>query len=548
MTRVSDPRIPAMSSNAALADRRRSLDGGRPLVLLDNGKVSSEYPALFDWLWAELAAVLPELPVQNYLDRLLERELHELGDLADDLAASRPSGVVLGLCDWGVTAPTCILAAALERHGVPTALLATPEGLAQASAMACRMAPGLPIVIVTDEDLAVADGAVSRRREVTASIVEGLTASDEVLLARFWAQESGTRPSAAPSRIIDIDTDDLSFAFTHLMGEEGLGDGLPLTAPVEARVDLFVSKGGLAADDEIWPAVPPRPCPVLAWDVAVIATMAGCPTETAPLVYEAFRAMADPAFRLFQAACTTHPSGTLVLVSGPEALQFGLVSGRGCLGPGFTANATVGRAVALSYSFLLDSSPGTTDLTGQGSPAEFTYCCAENLEESPWLGLNADLGYPSETSVSVLKCEGPRNVVDSLSTDAPGLLDTFASTIATLGGNSSYSPYAQTAIFMNPGHARLLAKAGWTKADVRSYLFEHARNDRVELDGRGLTPRWPSWFNAESTPVVLEEADLWLTVVGGPSPSSQVAIPWGYSRGVTRPLPGTARQVDGARR
>src|SRR5260221_584789 len=50
---------------------------------------------------------------------------------------------------------------------------------------------------------------------------------------------------------------------------------------------------------------------------------------------------------------STHPSGTLVLISGPRARESGIASGPGCLGPGFRPNVAVGRSVALAYSIFL---------------------------------------------------------------------------------------------------------------------------------------------------------------------------------------------------
>jgi hypothetical protein len=268
--------------------------------------------------------------------------------------------------------------------------------------------------------------------------------------------------------------------------------------------------------------------------VAVIAVMAGCEPRWAPVVFAAYEAMAAPEFRLFQAAITTHPGGTFVFVSGPRATELGLASGRGCLGPGFPANARIGRAVALSGSFLLGAQPGGSDLTAQGSPAEFAYCCAENLAESPWSGLHADLGHPHATTVTVVKCEGPHNVIDQKSTRPEALLDTFASSIATLGANTAYAPGCQTILLVNPEHAAVLAHAGWGKAEIGAYLFAHARNPRADLMYRGQGGMWPPSFAAlDALPTVERAEDFLVAVVGGAGPASQVAVPWGMGRGAT---------------
>jgi hypothetical protein len=286
----------------------------------------------------------------------------------------------------------------------------------------------------------------------------------------------------------------------------------------------------------LWPPVAPRTVPVQATDVAALAVMAGCPPSVAPIVLEAFRAMAEPEFRLFQAAITTHPSGTLVLVSGPAAAAVGMGSGHGALGPGNRASATIGRAVALSYSFLLGMRPGRGDLTLQGSPAEYTYCVAETGAGSPWPSLHEDLLADGRSTVTVLKCEAPHNVLDNTSKTAVGLLGSIADTACALGGNNLYNPRAQTVVFLNPEHARIIAEDGWSKRDVQMFLFERARRRRADLVCRGITTTWAPWVG-DLVPIVEDPADILVVVTGAPGPQSQVAIPWGYSRGVTRPLP-----------
>src|SRR5690606_19140479 len=128
---------------------------------------------------------------------------------------------------------------------------------------------------------------------------------------------------------------------------------------------------------------------------------------------------------------------------------------------------------------LLASVPGGADLTIQGSPAEYAYCCAEDIAASPWAGLHADLGVPDGTTVTVLRCEGPKNVLDHLSDTPEALLTGVARACATIHSNSAFMPSAQTVVFLNPAHARLIASAGWSKADVQRFLYEHARNRRA---------------------------------------------------------------------
>ncbi|HEY7591528.1 MAG TPA: hypothetical protein VH969_00115 [Actinophytocola sp.] len=533
-TEVIDPRIPAPASPATLAPRPRTLTGTR-VLLLDNGKLAPDYGpyrAIFDVVETALG---DGTEIRHHTDDLLRGTGARLAEVARWVRDQDVAGVVLALGDWGVSQPTAIVAAELERLGVPTSLVTTEIGGRQALAAAARMAPGLPVTTLRALRSATREEVAAEVKEVLDDILDGLTGEPAGLRERFAARPIAAPAPAERGGLLTLAGADPSAEFTVAMRESLLGDGLPLVAPTPRRVAEFL--GDRDPDAEIWPVIPPRDTPVPAGQVAAVAVAAGCRPRWAPVVFAAYEAMAAPEFRLFQAAITTHPGGTLVFVSGPDAGRYGFASGRGALGPGFEANATTGRAVALGYSFLLGAVPGGADLTAQGSPAEYTYCCAENLAESPWPGLHADLGHPDATTVTVLKCEGPHNVLDQQSSDPARLLGTFASSMATLGSNAAYVATAETMLLLNPEHARLLAAAGWSRRDVREFLFDAARNPRADLRGRGLAPIWPAWFDAaERVPVVPDAESLLVAVAGGAGPASQVAIPWGYSRAVTRAL------------
>jgi len=536
-TQVIDPRIPQPTQEPALAPRPQSLSG-RTVMLFDNGKLAPAYGpyyAVFDVLRDILAQRFDDVQLVEHTDDLLRGDAARLSELAAWVAAHDVAGVVFALCDWGVSQPTAIVAAELERLGVPTTVVATGIGTRQVLANAARMSPGLPVTELSLLRSATYESVSAQTWQLADEILGGLLDDPAVLRERFAARSVVAPPPADSSGMIELDGDDASHAFTEVMRASLLGDGLPLVAPTEARVDAFLQAAGAGPDHVVWPVIPPRSSPVSARQVAAVAVAAGCQPQWAPAVMAAYRAMAADEFRLFQAAITTHPGGTLVVVSGPDSERLGFAGGRGALGPGFPANATTGRAVALGYSFLLGAVPGGSDLTAQGSPAEYTYCCAENLTDSPWPGLHAQVAGPGETTVTVLKCEGPHNMLDQQSTDPAALLGTFASSMATLGSNAAYVQGAETILLLNPEHAQLLAEAGWTKRDVQGFLFDTARNTRADLEGRGIAPIWPTWFDqADRVPVFPSPDALLVVVTGGAGPASQVAIPWGYSHAVTR--------------
>jgi len=64
-------------------------------------------------------------------------------------------------------------------------------------------------------------------------------------------------------------------------------------------------------------------------------------------------------------------------VHGLIAAELGVHAGSGCFGPGFRANATIGRAIRLILMNVGGAWPGRHDMATQGSPAKFSYCIAE---------------------------------------------------------------------------------------------------------------------------------------------------------------------------
>lgn len=537
MTEVLDPRPPAPAMPVEPTARPAGL-AGRSVLLFDNGKLAPAYApreVIFEVIARRLRDTAPDVRLATRSCDLLLLDLSGLDRLADEIAASGVDAVVLALVDAGVGMPTAVLAIELERRGVATCTVCEGPGLNVGAAVAAAVAPGLPFVHLPVLQGADAEGVVRVTDDVGLDLLEALTGPAALTAGSADVRLPGRRTAGGT---LGVDGPDPTVAFTELMAADGLGDGFPLVAPTPERVAALVAASGADEDDLVWPTLPIRGADVPVRDVAVVAAMAGVQPSWMPVVMAAYRGMAAPEFRLFQAAITTHPGGTLVLVSGPAAESLGIASGPGCLGPGHPANAAIGRSVALSFSFLLGSVPGGADLSVQGSPAEYSYCCAENLAESPWQGLHADLAGADDTSVTVLRCEGPKNVLDHLSSAPEGLLEGAARACATIHSNTAYLPRAQTVVFLNPAHAAMVAAAGWSKSDVQRFLFKHARNPRESLRGRGIAPIWPESFaGLDPVPVAAGPEDFLVVVAGAPGLASQVAVPWGLSRAVSTPLP-----------
>ncbi|MBI2492903.1 MAG: hypothetical protein HYV94_12545 [Candidatus Rokubacteria bacterium] len=312
-------------------------------------------------------------------------------------------------------------------------------------------------------------------------------------------------------------------------------DGLPIIPPTPERVRAML--GGATAERSLG-ALPPLWRQATLEKLAVNAVMAGCEPASFPVIVAAVEAMLDPAFNLYGVQATTHPVAPLVIVHGSVAARLGVHAGSGCFGPGFRANATIGRALRLILMNVGGAWPGRHDMATQGSPAKFAYCIAERVDASPWGPLRED------DAVTVFGGEPPHNVNDHVSTTAAGILATIADTAVSLGSNVGWIlAQSQLLLVLGPEHAATIAGDGFTRADVQRFVFEHARLPlrTLKLGGMWGMQDWPAWMSAVRDdgallPQVPSPEDVLVIVAGGPGKHSAVVPNCTFSRAVGRPV------------
>ena len=260
-------------------------------------------------------------------------------------------------------------------------------------------------------------------------------------------------------------------------------DGLPVIIPTPARVSKMVLASGQDADMVLGAMGPANGMATLE-KVAVAAVMAGCLPDYMPLVLGAVKAVIDPRFDLTEMQATTHCTAPLIIVNGPARHTCGPVSSSyGALGPGHRANASIGRALRLAMINIGGGRPGTSDMALLGHPGKFSYCLAENEEVSPFPPMHVDLGFDSQDSVvTVIGAEAPHSVLFSGDGDDPNqyelLLEVLAIGLANAGTNNAILTGGMATIVLNPEHASVLHKAGLSRQDIASEIYQ-----RCEMDG-----------------------------------------------------------------
>ena len=257
-------------------------------------------------------------------------------------------------------------------------------------------------------------------------------------------------------------------------------DGLPVVTPTEERV-RWMLQGTRRDPEEPVGRIPPAMTRATVRTVAIHALMAGCSPEYLPVVLGGIRLMLREEFNLNGVQGTMHGVAPLMIVNGSYAAKIGLHGGNGCFGPGFRANASIGRAIRLMLMNLGGGIPGVGSATVVATPLRYTACIAEIAECTPWETLAVSRGYsPDEDVIACVMVESPRLCYDDASEDPEPLLAGIADSMTAMG---SWNMHVRSdmVVAMSPEHASICAKAGMSRADVHRRLVEIAGRKVGEL-------------------------------------------------------------------
>ena len=328
---------------------------------------------------------------------------------------------------------------------------------------------------------------------------------------------------------------------------QGFSDGLPVVPPTEAKVAAMLDALG-GEPGLVEARVPPRWGSLSRQVLAVNLVMAGCLPAYAPVVRAALLALCDTHFNLNGIQATTHVVSPLLIVNGPVRNSIGMNAGHNVFGSGNRANATIGRAIRLVLLNVGGAWPGDLDKSTFGHPGKYTYAIAENEELSPWAPYHVEKGYaPDASTVFVIGAEAPHSITNHVADDPEGVLDSIVSSMSTIAHNNAVSS-GHCAVVIGPEHAKTITKRGWTRHDVRMYLWYHARNKFGEVAfqhryGKVYNRSLPKWYRRDvdaDIPVVPSPDHIHLFCAGGAAGRFSLFIPgWGH---MTNPV---LRAVDG---
>ena len=318
----------------------------------------------------------------------------------------------------------------------------------------------------------------------------------------------------------------------------GWSDGLPVVPPTAERVSAMLEAGGLEPNHQL-AFIENRQVSVTAEKVAINAVMAGCKPDYMPVIAAAVEALADPAYGYHGPATSTGGSAVFMLVNGPSAQKLDINSGDNLFGPGWRANATIGRAIRLIMRNVIGTLPGELDRSSLGHAGKYTYCIAENEVDSPWPPFHTTRGFTREqNTVTVFAALAPHQYSNGLSATPEGLLTTACAQMKVSAATGRQPQYAM--VFAGE-HQAIMKKAGWSREDVQRYVFEHAKMSLADMKRALIKPGAVTSADEQTLmPIVQTPSDLLVIAAGGNAGVQSAYIPgWGGKEGsqsVTREI------------
>ena len=362
--------------------------------------------------------------------------------------------------------------AASEYAGVPSASLVCEGFVGQAGTTAAGLGlPNLPVALVPGH---VGNQSTEELRHNIREV------TCDAVIANLMTQPSD---SAA---VVEPTSKDIVFAGTfeevnRLFYENEWSDGLPIVPPTLSKIDAFLRFTDRDPDEVLGTLLPDNRAATV-WNVAVNGVMAGCRPEYMPILVALIEAMADPDYGVEHSG-NTPGSDTLIILNGPIIKTLGFNYEQGVLRDGFMPNTSIGRFWRLYQrnvaGFLLHKNDkGTFGNTWRVVLAENE----DAVARIGWEPNSVEMGFKAgDNTVTISRYTGG-DVIASVSGDTPEkqmpyladavlkqngwqLVFTVGTSMGTL----------RPLLVLSPILAETMARAGWSKQDVKQYLYDHAR-------------------------------------------------------------------------
>jgi hypothetical protein len=320
--------------------------------------------------------------------------------------------------------------------------------------------------------------------------------------------------------------------------DQGWTDGLPVVPATQQDVDEFLATVDRDPGEVIGVQEHLKRRVTVA-QAAVNSVMAGCEPEYFPVVLAAWEALGHEPASGGGAWQSTSGPAPLLVVNGPVRDRLGINYAGGVFGPGFRANATIARAIGLIVRNGYGIRPQELEQATQGLPGRWSLCIGEHEELSPWEPLSVVGGLqPGVDAVSALLIRTCEYVDNRHTESAEAVLFDLADSLARIGAYLGVR-HSSGGLVLGPEHANVLADAGYSRADVQAWLFEHAVRTRADLVAAGKAggPGGPA-EDDETFPLMPSAEDIPVLVAGAANAAiSMVFRPFGWAPWSRRSVP-----------
>ena len=253
------------------------------------------------------------------------------------------------------------------------------------------------------------------------------------------------------------------------------------------EIEKFLKYTDRSPDEEI-AKLPQANLIATPWNIAANAIMAGCRPEHMPLLIAATEAIGSESYNLNNIG-TTWGVVPFLFVNGPIVKQLGIESTERLISGG--PNPALGRALGLIIRNIAGYKPGKSQMGTFGYPLAFAF--AENEEKNPWEPFHVEHGFDRNASTvtagaTVTWGWPPSPYDDADKSAAQSALEmlsidlTKKPCIARLVERGPTGFKNMITLLLAPPVAKSLADAGFSKQDIRRYLYENAKIPMHELD------------------------------------------------------------------
>lgn len=334
-------------------------------------------------------------------------------------------------------------------------------------------------------------------------------------------------------------------------------DGLPLIPPTREAVDRMLEGTELPPEHLVGLVEPGRGRATVE-KIAINAVIAGCLPQYMPVVLAAVEAITDSRFDLRGVQCTAGMVSPLLVVSGPQLIrQLNINDSFSTMGPGWRANATIGRAIRLVMINIGYGWPGKNDMKAFGSPFKHVTLMAENegAYGGAWEPIRVVEGFDYEQpTVSVFPA-----VTWQLDVAQPTVttVDRLVWLLTRLG-KTKYDMTADTwgmdnLVLISPTFFEAVRKAGVSRSELQKRLYDgiqlpcHEFFGEKEPSTQTLSPiPIPEWLVKKCrldrnalAPLLFGPESIKIIAAGAPGPPMCGYIgTWGYGPAyfVTKPI------------